>query len=495
MSQQRDDSFLMRVRFDRIALFALAIAGACGGEIASSAPDGGSAGDAAMVDGGDHGELSAAPPGDAAQPAADATALFDLVVPSADLSGCAPSCGQRACGDDGCGGSCGACNGTQSCDSNGNCVDTCTPMCAGASCGDDGCGGSCGACGGGAACVAGHCVANCKPACAGRHCGDDGCGGSCGACAGAEACTSAGQCVSAPAGPAALRFDVATRECAQSNPTCSVGGTSYPSCCPTGSAAKCLCDPEFDHLNYKSQSHFLAVGSDAHRGDIWAAGNFQSVYVNDINAAWATGGTGADEADQVMASAMSSFPTGVPKYFIGNEISTSLWPSSQPYRDYINAFAARMNGHYGKTLIIASPFPAPGVAHAADWKTLALNALVAVEVQITGSDVSGSASPLTYCKTTYMNSINAYSSVHVGVDRLVLVDNYANTSLNSHSPPFGRNGVSLSAWQTTIDTRAAAATSLGFAGYISYAWANNEMGNDNAARAAFEDHYAAHALP
>lgn len=58
----------------------------------------------------------------------------------------------------------------------------CTPACEGRSCGDDGCGGSCGSCEGGLSCDEGICVAGCVPSCEDSICGDDGCGGSCGSC-------------------------------------------------------------------------------------------------------------------------------------------------------------------------------------------------------------------------------------------------------------------------------------------------------------------------
>ncbi len=138
---------------------------------------------------------------------------------------CQPDCDGKACGDDGCGGSCGSCEGNQECNQYGACmvcepgapvclgnsVSTCndsgdgyigvpqdcsatpeTPLCEGGICvcvsecegkvcGDDGCGGSCGSCeDAGTECSEGQCV--CAPQCDGMECGDDGCGDSCGVC-------------------------------------------------------------------------------------------------------------------------------------------------------------------------------------------------------------------------------------------------------------------------------------------------------------------------
>jgi hypothetical protein len=41
----------------------------------------------------------------------------------------------------------------------GQCVEQCAPSCGGRACGDDGCGGSCGSCGAAQSCEAGECVA------------------------------------------------------------------------------------------------------------------------------------------------------------------------------------------------------------------------------------------------------------------------------------------------------------------------------------------------
>ncbi len=95
--------------------------------------------------------------------------------------------------------------------------DACVPSCSGVACGDDGCGGSCGGCGFNEVCVDsvcadscefdiqceaefvcldGHCAYpdGCVPSCSGIICGDDGCGGSCGDCGGWGVCTPEGAC-------------------------------------------------------------------------------------------------------------------------------------------------------------------------------------------------------------------------------------------------------------------------------------------------------------
>jgi hypothetical protein len=278
------------------------------------------------------------------------------------------------------------------------------------------------------------------------------------------ACTSEGACVGSPPGPAVDRFDVATFQCSASYAGCTVAGKAYDHCCPQTVSGdptnKCFCQPELDHLNV-GMPHFLAVGTDQHKGDLWAAGNFQAVYVNDLNDMYP--GTGDAKADAVISGAMTSFPSGVPKWFVVNEISTGLWPTDPTYRQYVRAFAAKMAQTYGKSVIIASPFPKPG-ANAADWTPLAGNAFIAVEVQLTGADVSTNGNSVSYCTTQFQASVTAYGGVGVGLPKLMLVDNYANSAA---STAFGRQGVSAAEWKNAIDARAQAAHQVGFAGYVS----------------------------
>ena len=105
-----------------------------------------------------------------------------LCVDGACTPGCVPDCSGKACGGDGCSGSCGTCQGGQIC-AKGACVVDCVPDCGSADapiqCGDNGCGGTCGTCAPAESCLKGQCVAGCTPSCTGKQCGDDGCGGRC----------------------------------------------------------------------------------------------------------------------------------------------------------------------------------------------------------------------------------------------------------------------------------------------------------------------------
>ena len=102
---------------------------------------------------------------DGAGPTPNDTSATDTNPVPEDIP-CNASCGDKQCGDDGCGGSCGECNNNESCIL-GYCELSCIPDCLeDQECGDDGCGGSCGECSGLLpVCNAGTCVASCSPAC------------------------------------------------------------------------------------------------------------------------------------------------------------------------------------------------------------------------------------------------------------------------------------------------------------------------------------------
>jgi hypothetical protein len=93
---------------------------------------------------------------------------------------CQPQCDGKECGEDGCGGSCGNCQGDELCES-GLCIG-CVPDCNGKECGPNGCSGVCGQCAGNDVCGPELLCVPCVPDCTGKLCGDDGCGGSCGDC-------------------------------------------------------------------------------------------------------------------------------------------------------------------------------------------------------------------------------------------------------------------------------------------------------------------------
>lgn len=274
--------------------------------------------------------------------------------------------------------------------------------------------------------------------------------------------------------PVTLRFDVATLNCG-----------SAGVCSPA--SGKCFCPPDFDALNSLSQ-HLMAVATDQHKAKIWAAGNQQAVYVNDLNVNVAAGG--AARANAVLAKAASDFPCGVPSWFVVNEISAGLWPGDASYRQFVVDFAKTLAAK-GKKVIVAAPFATPG-ANAASWTELQKHAFIGVENYLSGAEVNQSGNSVGWCQAKYQASIDAYGKLGVPKGRLVLFEHFGNTGPGVE---WGRGGVSVAGWHNAIKARAQAIANLGFAGFVSYGWGNNDMAATNAERVAFMKTYTSATVP
>jgi hypothetical protein len=146
--------------------------------------------------------------------------------------------------------SCGACaRAEDTCNAAGQCeTRVCKPLCPkDAECGDDGCGGTCGAVCATAspdrpACMKNKCVATCTPDCTGKECGDNGCGGSCGTCEAGTECKADQFCAPPEwtfcAGAAYTDAASCDCGCGTKDPDCDLE-ESFLSGCGVGE----LCDP------------------------------------------------------------------------------------------------------------------------------------------------------------------------------------------------------------------------------------------------------------
>jgi hypothetical protein len=109
-------------------------------------------------------------------------------------------------------------------------VKGCQPQCDGNFCGDDSCGGKCGACSADEECRTGEMAHNrpyrcykttCTPQCANRVCGEDGCGGSCGTCNSSSDEYCLGESFGNASAPDAS--ECIYKKCIHHNPTCDPG--------------------------------------------------------------------------------------------------------------------------------------------------------------------------------------------------------------------------------------------------------------------------------
>lgn len=284
-----------------------------------------------------------------------------------------------------------------------------------------------------------------------------------------------------PPGPFVPRFDVATLQC---NPT---GQCS-------GAEDKCLCLPDFSALA-ALPGHFLAVSSDKNKSVTWGSGNLQAVYIDDMNTDWKLGGVA--RADAALAKAKKGFPCGVPKWFLVNEISPSMWKSLPEYRKFVIDFAKTMKQKYGKATVVAAPFQTVA-ANGESWTELAKYAFIGIESYLSGKEIKDSGFSLAWCQSQYAASLNSYMARGVPKSRLFLFEHFGNTGTvmdNGIPIKWGRQAVSAADWHKAIQVRSKAANAVGFAGFVSYDWGANGLHAPQADRLAFMKTYRGQKLP
>jgi hypothetical protein len=283
-----------------------------------------------------------------------------------------------------------------------------------------------------------------------------------------------------PPGPFDLRFDIATLQCG--------GGVC------TGAEDKCLCQPDFEALA-ALPGHFLAVSSDFNKAVTWGSGNVQAVYVDDLNTDWKLGGKA--RADTLIAKMKNKFPCGVPKWFLMNEISHSLWPDTPAYRQFLIDFAKTMKSVYGKTVVIAAPWQKVA-ANGASWSELQKYAFIGVEAYLSGKEIKDAGFSVAWCQAQYAESVASYVKQGVPKSRQILFEHFGNTTtmLDSGIPvKWGRQAVSAADWHKAIKVRSAAAKNIGYAGFVSYDWGANRLHAPQADRLAFMKTYRSQILP
>lgn len=257
----------------------------------------------------------------------------------------------------------------------------------------------------------------------------------------------------------------------------------------------------FDALNWPTNAthrngHFLAMGSDAHRPEINANGNFLAAYYNDLNTGWTTM-TGAQKADDIESNYIRPrfTNTGVEtSWVILNEISASQWPTNQAYRTWVFNLVRRLKNTYGHTVILLVPF-AHLQRHDRDWQRVSRYAYIGVQNYLSGQEIKHQRYSVRWCRKQYEESKDSYRQHGVPADKLYLVEYFAQTLAGTGRGRPGRSGVSSSEWDKAIKARSIAAHQVRFAGFVSYAWGENEMQVPDTELIHFEETYAATKLP
>lgn len=254
-----------------------------------------------------------------------------------------------------------------------------------------------------------------------------------------------------------------------------------------------FCQTHLDHLNYVSTNgHYIAMGSDAHRADIVSKGNVLAVYHNDLNTGWSTM-TATQKADDVNNYVITRFTTNgpAPTWIVMNEISSGTWPGNATYRQWVIDMATRLKNVYGYNVVLYSPFPNPG-ANDASWQALSAVAYIGIENYLSGAEIKAQNFSVSWCQSQYQSSKNSYIARGVPTSRFFLGEDF---QLTTAGTGWGRDGVTVSEWDTAIIARSQAARNVGFAGYLTYAWGKNNMGVSDSEMTHFEDTYAAQMLP
>lgn len=256
-----------------------------------------------------------------------------------------------------------------------------------------------------------------------------------------------------------------------------------------------LCQPQFDALNWKSaDGHYLAMGSDAHRSQIAAAGNHLAVYY-DVFSEGSGKMTALQKAAAIEKYAQSRFTeTGPrPQWLILNEISAGKWPVDAAYRKWAADVVATLHNQDKFSVVLCAPFARPG-AHREDWRAVATNACIGIECYLSGKAIRDHGFSTNWCEAQYRVAKQKYLHLGVPADRLFLVEDFANTE-DTPDKSWGRLGVSSDDWARAIAVRSAASHRAGFAGFISYAWSKNAMKAADEDLIDFENIYKAQTLP
>jgi hypothetical protein len=257
-------------------------------------------------------------------------------------------------------------------------------------------------------------------------------------------------------------------------------------------------DPHFtttnlSHLNFSTTNgHFISMPTDSQRPTINANGNFMAGYYNTLNSLYGVY-NGSQAADQIQNYFVANFTSNgvVPQWLILNEISAGSWPSDPNYRAWLRTCIGRLKVTYNHAIILCAPFTSPA-GSASDWQALSQNCYIGIEGYLTGAAVNGSGNSSAWCATQYSSFKTSYLNLGIASSQLFLVEHYANTVSGT---AWGRSGVSSAGWDNAIRARITGMKSVGFAGYVGFAWEHNGMGISETEQDQHEDAYAGQSLP
>jgi hypothetical protein len=247
---------------------------------------------------------------------------------------------------------------------------------------------------------------------------------------------------------------------------------------------------QFNVLNYPSlNGNYMMTSTDNHRPEMVANNNalaeFYNNFLADYNTQYRNNGGVIDpiaEADAINSYTVSNSTKNGPKpnWVLLNEISVSVWQDTTQkgidYRAWVVGVATRLHDTYGFNVVTFAPFATVGTARAADWQLLTAKSYVGVENYLSGQEVmsggSDYGSRVAWAQAQYQASVDTYGAAGVPKSKLVLTEEFANTTTGTG---WGRGGISASDWDTVIQIRQDAIRNVGFPGFAAYAWGSNGM--------------------
>ncbi len=222
--------------------------------------------------------------------------------------------------------------------------------------------------------------------------------------------------------------------------------------------------------------HYMALGTDALKSTVNAKGNycaedwelFNADYPDWVGRAW-------EYADHIVTATQGNWPSGIPTWFLLNEISASRWPNDSAYRQWCIQVCYRLNSYHGRSVCLFVPFQTLS-SNNADWQSLTNWAFVGDECYLSGEEIrdNGGGYSTSWCQTQYQNSKDSYTARGIPSSRVFLLEFFGHTVSGTG---WGRAGLTqISNWQLAIQRRSAGSHNVGFNGFVSYSWNLNTYG-------------------
>jgi autotransporter-associated beta strand protein len=255
-------------------------------------------------------------------------------------------------------------------------------------------------------------------------------------------------------------------------------------------------------LNYPSiNGNYMAVTGTLTATQISQAGNISVIWYDSFNKNEYPAYNAADEAAKIDSYAKSKNGNVRPGWVVLNELSSLMRDTTSTgdsYRQWTTDVMSLLHNTYNYNIVLlnqkgtlSSSLDGP---YKSIWQSLASNAYIGIEEYLGAPSIINGhpdyTSRFNFAKNAYQSSKNSYINVGgISADRLVLTEHFGNTS-GDPSVWYGRHGLMpASDWDAAIQVRQDAIYSVGFAGFLAYAWGGNAMGITEAEQIQHELYY------